>query len=94
VCSQLGKTRKEACRLSEHNVDPTTETGIVHSIKQAPEFIASVRQEMKFVERPGWQDVRSTTIVVFLFLILFLLYFAVLDRIFSLVYRWIEAAAA
>jgi preprotein translocase SecE subunit len=76
--------------LSEHDGDPTTETGIVHSIKEAPQFFASVRQEMKFVERPGWQEVRSTTVVVFVFLILFLLYFAVLDRIFSALYRWIE----
>lgn len=94
MCSQLGKTRKEACLLSEQQGDQTTGIGIVHSIKQAPEFLASVRQEMKFVERPGWQEVRSTTIVVFVFLVLFILYFSILDRIFSVLYRWFETTIA
>jgi preprotein translocase SecE subunit len=51
--------------------------------------VASVRQEMKLVHRPSWQEVRSTTVVVFAFLILFLLYFYVLDRVFDPIYRWL-----
>jgi len=58
-------------------------------MKQAPEFVASVRQEMKLVHRPSWHEVRSTTVIVVAFFLLFLLYFYLLDRIFSPVYRWL-----
>jgi preprotein translocase SecE subunit len=77
--------------LSDQDGNPTSENGVIHSIKKAPEFFSSVRQEMKLVERPHWQEVRSTTIVVFVFLIFYLLYFSILDRIFSTLYRWLEA---
>jgi preprotein translocase SecE subunit len=81
--------------LCEENIDQTyvvpakPATGIVQSIKKAPEFLASVQQEMKLVQRPGWHEVRSTTIVVIVFLLLFLLYFYALDRIFSPLYGWL-----
>jgi preprotein translocase SecE subunit len=55
---------------------------MVQSIKQAPEFVASVRQEMKLVDRPSWSEVRSTTVVVVVFFCLFVLYFYLLGRIF------------
>jgi preprotein translocase SecE subunit len=94
VVPATGKSRKEECLLSEENIEKAyvpaiKEVGIVQSIKQAPEFVASVRQEMKLVHRPSWQEVRSTTVVVFVFLILFLLYFYALDRIFDPIYRWL-----
>jgi preprotein translocase SecE subunit len=93
--STTGKSRKEECLLSEEHVEKMCvvpakkEVGIVQSIKQAPEFVASVQQEMKLVHRPSWHEVRSTTLVVVVFLFLFALYFYALDRIFSPLYRWL-----
>jgi preprotein translocase SecE subunit len=81
--------------LSEENVETPCaspakkEIGLLQSIKQAPEFVASVRQEMKLVDRPSWSEVRSTTVVVVVFFCLFVLYFYLLDRIFTPLYRWL-----
>jgi preprotein translocase SecE subunit len=81
--------------LSEENVEnpcpnpAKKEFGIIQSIKQAPEFVASVRQEIKLVDRPTWSEVRSTTLVVVVFFCLFVLYFYLLDRIFIPLYRWL-----
>ena len=66
------------------------ELGILQSIKQAPEFVASVRQEMKLVERPTWSEVRSTSVVVVVFFCLFVLYFYLLGRIFAPLDRWLS----
>ena len=65
------------------------ELGILQSIKQAPEFVASVRQEMKLVDRPSWSEVRSTTVVVVVFFCLFVLYFYLLGRICAPLDRWL-----
>ena len=95
VVLTTGKSRKEECPLCEENVEKpcvvpaNKEVGILRSMKQAPEFVASVRQEMKLVHRPSWHEVRSTTVIVVAFFLLFLLYFYLLDRIFSPVYRWL-----
>ena len=81
--------------MSEENVEnpcpnPTKkELGIIRSIKQAPEFVASVRQEMKLVHRPTWYEVRSTSVVVVVFFCLFVLYFYLLGRIFTPLDRWL-----
>jgi preprotein translocase subunit SecE len=81
--------------LSEENVEKPCpipakkELGIIQSIKQAPEFVASVRQEMKLVHRPMWNEVRSTSVVVVVFFCLFVLYFYVLGRILTLLGRWL-----
>ncbi len=64
--------------------------GILQSIKQAPEFVATVRQEMKLVERPTWSEVRSTSVVVVVFFCLFVLYFYLLGRIFAPLDRWLS----
>ena len=75
--------------MSEENVEKPCvhpakkELGILTSIKQAPEFVASVRQEMKLVERPTWSEVRSTSVAVVVFCCLFVLYFHLLGRIFA-----------
>jgi preprotein translocase SecE subunit len=66
------------------------ELGIHQSIKQAPEFVASVRQEMKLVERPTWCEVRSTSVMVVVFFCLFVLYFYLLGRIFAPLDRWLS----
>lgn len=65
------------------------ELGIIQSIKQAPEFLASVREEVKLVHRPTWYEVRSTTVVVVVFFCLFLLYFNLLGRILTILGRWL-----
>jgi preprotein translocase SecE subunit len=81
--------------LSEENVEnlcanpAKKELGVLQSIKQAPEFVASVRQEMKLVDRPTWSEVRSTTVVVVVFFCLFVLYFYLLGRIFAPLDRWL-----
>ena len=81
--------------MSEENVEnpcpipAKKELGILQSMKQAPEFVASVRQEMKLVDRPTWSEVRSTTVVVVVFFCLFVLYFYLLGRIFAPLDRWL-----
>jgi preprotein translocase SecE subunit len=81
--------------LSEENVEKPClipakkELGIIQSIKQAPEFVTSVRQEMKLVHRPTWYEVRTTSVGVVVFFCLFVLYFYLLDRIFTPLYRWL-----
>jgi preprotein translocase subunit SecE len=81
--------------LSEENVENPSpipakkEVGIIQSIKQAPEFVASVRQEMKLFHTPTWYEVRSTTVVVVVFFCLFVLYFNLLGRILTFLGRWL-----
>jgi preprotein translocase SecE subunit len=81
--------------LSEENVEnpcpnpAKKELGIILSIKQAPEFVASVRQEMKLVHRPTWYEVRSTTVMVVIFFCLFVFYFYLLGRVLTLLGRWL-----
>lgn len=81
--------------MSEENLEnpcPTPakkELGILQSIKQAPEFVASVREEMKLVHHPTWYEVRSTSAVVVVFFCLFVLYFYVLGRILTFLGRWL-----
>jgi preprotein translocase SecE subunit len=82
--------------LSEEHVEnpcpnpAKKELGILQSIKQAPEFVASVRQEMKLVERPTWSEVRSTSVVVVVFFCFFVFYFYLLGRTFAPLDRWLS----
>jgi preprotein translocase subunit SecE len=97
ICVVLttGKSRKEECPLSEENVEnpcpipAKKELGIIQSFKQAPEFVASVRQEIRLLQRPTWYEVRSTTVMVVIFFCLFLLYFYLLGRVLALLGRWL-----
>jgi preprotein translocase subunit SecE len=81
--------------LSEENVEnpfpvpAKKELGIIQSIKQTPEFVASVREEMRLVHRPMWNEVRSTTVVVVVFFCLFVLYFQLLGRVLTFLGRWL-----
>ena len=81
--------------MSEENVEKPClipakeELGIIQSIKQAPEFVTSVRQEMKLVHRPTWYEVRATSVGVVVFFCLFVLYFYLLGRILTLLGRWL-----
>jgi preprotein translocase SecE subunit len=80
-----GKSRKEACPLSHPDAEKkslvTTEgnAGVFGQVERFPGFLAKVREEMKLVHRPTWQEVRSTTVVVILFVFLFALYLRALD---------------
>ena len=81
--------------MSEENVEKPypnpakKELRILQSMKQAPEFVASVREEMKLVDRPTWQEVRSTTVIVVVFFCLFVLYFNLLGRLLTFLGRWL-----
>ncbi len=81
--------------MSEENIGnpgpapATRELGLIHSIKQTPEFVASVRQEMKLFHRPTWYEVRSTTVLVVVFFCLFILYFNLLGRLLTFLGRWL-----
>ncbi len=46
-------------------------------------FYVDVRSEMKKVTRPGWIEVRDTTVVVLVSVAIFGLFFYVVDMIFS-----------
>jgi preprotein translocase SecE subunit len=90
-----GPSRKEECVLSEQDdvrmrVDITKrEVGLVPQVKHFFEFLGKVREEMKLVHHPGWDEVRSTTLVVIVFVFLFALYLRGLDLLFSPLDRWL-----
>jgi preprotein translocase SecE subunit len=94
VVLTTGKSRKEECLVSEQNDEETCATawekaGTGQSIERIPKFLATVQQEMKLVHRPGWREVRSTTLVVIVFVLLFELYLYALDRILVPLDRWL-----
>jgi preprotein translocase SecE subunit len=90
-----GKSRREACLLSQQDADKTyvvftgERPGGVRQVKDFFEFLGKVRQEMKLVHYPDWQQVRSTTLVVLVFLFLFALYLRAWDWIFSPLGHWL-----
>ena len=91
-----GKSRKEACLLSQEDVEKmpvTTEenAGAVRHVKDFFQFLGKVQQEMKLVHHPDWQQVRSTTLVVIVFVFLFAMYLRTLDWIFSPLEHWLFA---
>jgi preprotein translocase SecE subunit len=90
-----GKSRKEACLLCQRDAEKACvvtreeKFGVIRQIKNFPQFLAKVHQEMKLVHRPSWQEVRSTTLVVIVFVFLFAFYLRALDWIFSPLNRWL-----
>jgi preprotein translocase SecE subunit len=92
-----GKSRKEACLLSEQDAEKnyvfTTRenAGVLWQVKDFLEFLGKVQQEMKLVHHPDWQQVRSTTLVVIVFVFLFAMYLSTLDWIFSPLDHWLFA---
>jgi preprotein translocase SecE subunit len=62
---------------------------VIAQVKEFPEFLAKVQQEMKLVHRPSWQQVRSTTLAVMVFVFLFALYLQALDWILAPLDRWL-----
>jgi preprotein translocase SecE subunit len=65
------------------------ELGLVRQVKDFSQFIEKVKQEMKLVHCPGWHEVRSTTLIVIVFVFLFALYLRGLDWIYSPLRNWL-----
>ena len=92
-----GKSSKEACLLSQEDAEkmypviPHENAGRVRQTKGFLEFLGKVQQEMKLVHHPDWQEVRSTTLVVIVFVFLFAMYLRTLDWIFSPLEHWLFA---
>ena len=51
--------------------------------KRIQKYIHDVRTEMKLVNWPSWDDVRSTTVVVVVTVAFFAIYFLITDTLFS-----------
>jgi preprotein translocase SecE subunit len=92
-----GKSRKEACLLSQQDAEktyvvvPRENAGLLREVKGFFQFLGKVQQEMKLVHHPDWQEVRSTTLVVIVFVFLFAMYLRTLDWIFSPLEHWLFA---
>jgi preprotein translocase SecE subunit len=90
-----GKSRKEACLLSQedaektHVIIPRENAGVLRHVKDLFEFLGEVRQEMKLVHHPNWKEVRSTTLVVIVFVSLFAAYLRALEWLFSPLQHWL-----
>ncbi len=63
--------------------------GLLRRVKDLFEFLGNVQQEMKLVHYPNWQEVRTTTLVVIVFVSLFAAYLRVLEWIFSPLDHWL-----
>ena len=89
--NKLGIARKEACLLSEHPTEKVPEKAQrdVGLFPKAVDFLRNVKQEMKLVTRPSWKEVRSTTVLVVVFVFLFALYLRALDWTFSPLTKWL-----
>ena len=72
-----------------HVVIPRVNVGVLLRVKGFFEFLGKVQQEMKLVHYPNWQEVRSTTLVVIVFVSLFAAYLRALEWIFSPLQNWL-----
>jgi preprotein translocase SecE subunit len=70
-------------------VVPRGNAGILRHVKEFIEFLRKVQEEMKLVHHPNWQEVRSTTLVVIVFVSLFATYLRALEWIFSPLQNWL-----
>ena len=52
-------------------------------------FLRDVRAEIKKVVAPTWKEVRATTAVVIVAVLIFGFYFFIVDNIFGHVVRWV-----
>jgi preprotein translocase SecE subunit len=68
---------------------PPEDAGVLRRRRDFFEFLRKVKQEMQLVHRPNWQEVRSTTLVVIVFVFLFAFYLRFMDWIFSPLQKWI-----
>jgi preprotein translocase SecE subunit len=72
-----------------HVVTPRENAGVLRRVRDFFEFLEKVRQEMKLVHHPNWQEVCSTTLVVLVFVSLFAMYLRALEWIFSPLDHWL-----
>jgi preprotein translocase SecE subunit len=90
-----GESGKEGCVLSEQDEEKSrlesaeSRGGLLAQAQRLPEFLREVQQETKLVDRPTWQQVRSTTLVVLVFVVLLALYLHAWDWLFSSLDRWL-----
>jgi preprotein translocase SecE subunit len=70
-------------------VIPPENAGVFRRVNVFFEFLGKVQQEMKLVHYPSWQEVRSTTLVVIVFVSLFATYLRFLEWIFSPLQNWL-----
>jgi preprotein translocase SecE subunit len=61
---------------------------MLQEVRDFPQFLEKVHQEMKLVDSPTWRQVRSTTAIVIAFVFLFAFYLRMLDWIFAPLVRW------
>jgi preprotein translocase SecE subunit len=72
-----------------HVVIPRENARVLRRVEDFFEFLGKVQQEMKLVHHPNWQEVRSTTLFVIVFVSLFATYLRALDWIFSPIENWL-----
>ena len=76
---------EKTCVTTEENA------GAVRRVKDFFQFLGKVKQEMKLVHHPDWQQVRSMTLIVIVFVFLFAIYLRTVDWIFSPLEHWLFA---
>ena len=81
--------QKDAEKTCVVNMDEGS--GPFRRVKGFAAFLATVKQEMKLVHYPSSQQVRSTTLVVIVFVFLFAMYLRTVDWIFSPLEHWLFA---
>ena len=65
------------------------ERGPMSKVKQLGSFFADVRNEMRKVTFPGRKEVQATTVVVIITVIIFGVYFYVIDRAIGSGIQWV-----
>jgi preprotein translocase subunit SecE len=65
------------------------ERGLMGRIKQLGDFFGDVRNEMRKVTFPGRKEVQATTVVVIITVIIFGIYFYVIDQVMGSGISWV-----
>jgi preprotein translocase subunit SecE len=65
------------------------ERGLTAKVKQLGSFFADVRNEMRKVTFPGRKEVQATTLVVIITVIIFGIYFFVIDQAIGSGIQWV-----
>jgi len=65
------------------------ERGLTARVKQLGSFFADVRNEMRKVTFPGRKEVQATTVVVIITVIIFGIYFFLIDFVINSGVQWV-----
>ena len=65
------------------------ERGLMSKLKQLGSFFGDVRNEMRKVTFPGRKEVQATTLVVIITVIIFGIYFYVIDQAIGSAVHWV-----